>query len=406
MTDGATGGKHADGRRSPRGCIFKRGSKYSVVISLGVDPESGQRLRQWFKVDGNKKDAEKLLTELLHQHDAGAYVKPERMTLADFLRQWLAEYATPSLAPRTVEGYRTIITAHLIPSLGSIPLTKLRPDHVQQYLTTMLSGGRIRSEGGLSARTVHHHHTVLHDALQTALKWGLVARNVADAVDAPRCQRAEMHVLDEEALQRVLAASRSTDYYVPFYLALFTGLRRSELLALRWSDVDLAAGQLSVSRALHQLRDRTFVVRAPKSAKGRRTVALPPSATAALRDHLDHQLDLCAKAGSALKDDDLLFQRVDGGPMLPDTLSKAWARLMTHLDIPGVRLHDARHTHASLMLKAGIHPKVVQERLGHSTISVTLDTYSHVAPGLQEAAARHFDELLTRSSTVAAAAAV
>jgi len=349
-------------------------------------------------VKGTKKDAERMLTELLHQHDTGAYVKPGRMTVADYLRQWLSDYAAPSLSPRTMEGYETIIRVHLIPSLGKTPLTRLRSDHVQQYMATKLASGRTDGTGGLSPRTVHHHHAVLHDALQTAVKWGLVTRNVADAVEPPKCQRTEMHVLDEATLQRVLQAARDSEYYVPFYMALFTGLRRSELLALRWSDVDLLNGQVSVNRALHQLRDRSFVFRAPKSAKGRRTVALPPSAADALRHHLDHKMDVASHGRTTLRDDDLLFTRPNGSPILPDTLSKAWEKLMRRTGVSGVRLHDARHTHASLMLKAGIHPKIVQERLGHSTISVTLDTYSHVAPGLQEAAAKHFDDLFTQPS--------
>jgi integrase len=376
-----------------RGHIVKRyKNSYTVVLNLGIDPTTGKRKQQWISVKGTKKEAEKRLAELLHQLDTGTFMKPSKTTLAEFFERWLKDYVWPNLAPRTAEGYESIIRQHLIPQLGNITLTQLKPEHLQKYYSDMLRSGHCKSASNLSAQTVRHHHTALHKALQTAVEWGLLSRNVADAVRPPRAERPEMHTWDEDDITRFLEATKNTPYYALFYTALFTGMRRSELLALRWQDIDFILSQVYVSRSLHQLRDGSFVFRSPKTANGRRTVALPPSAILALNEHKEKQKLERAMLGIPLKDDDLVFSHLDGKPISPNTITRAWTTLATRAGLKVIRLHDARHTHASIMLKQGIHPKIVQERLGHSSIAITLDTYSHVSPGLQEAAAKRFDD--------------
>jgi integrase len=376
-----------------RGHIVKRyKNSYTIVLNLGIDPATGKRKQQWISVKGTKKDAEKRLAELLNQLDNGTFMKPGKTTLGEFLERWLKDYAWPNLAPRTAEGYEHIIRRHLAPALGGMALTQLKPEHLQRYYSEKLSTGRCDGKGGLSSKTVRHHHVTLHDALENAVKWGLLSRNPADAVDPPRCQRSEMHTLNEDDIHILLEAAGKTPYYVLFYLALFTGMRRSELLALRWCDVDLALCQLSVNRTIHQLRNGSIVIRAPKTAKGRRLIALSPSATLVLREHKETQEAMRTMLGTTLTDEDLVFSQPDGRALLPDTITHAWIKLVRRTGLGNIRFHDARHSHASLMLKQGTHPKIVQERLGHASIQITLDTYSHVTPGLQEAAAARFDE--------------
>jgi integrase len=382
-----------------RGHITKRSKNtYSVVIRRGRDPNTGKYLQSWFTVKGTKKDAEKRLAELLHQIDTGMFMQPGKATLADFLERWLSDYAYANLAPRTAEGYETIIRQHLIPKLGSVPLTQLKPEHIQKYYAETLANGRCNGKGGLSSTTLRHHHMTLHKALKCAVKWGLLVRNPVDALDAPRTTRSEMNVMTEDDLIRFLEIAKSTPYYALFYLALYTGMRRSELLGLRWCDVDLILGQVSVTRGLHHLRDGSIVFRSPKTATSRRTIALPPSAILMLRDHRERQEAIHAALGMPVDEEGLIFSQPDGKPLLPNTVTHAWIKLARRTGLAGIRLHDARHTHASLMLKQGVHPKVVQERLGHSSIAITLDTYSHVAPGLQQAAACRFDECLVREA--------
>ena len=233
----------------------------------------------------------------------------------------------------------------------------------------------------------------MHKALETAVEWGLLSRNIADAVRAPRIEPKEMQTWDEDDVTQFLEAEKDDSYYALFHTALFTAMRRSELLALRWGDVDFIFCQVSVNRSLHQLKDGSYVFTHPKSAKSRRTIALSPSAILTLEEHRNKQEVQRSILGIPLTDDDLVFSKPDGKPLRPDTITRAWKAMTKRASKP-ICLHSARHTHASLMLKQGVHPKIVQERLGHATIAVTLDMYSHVAPGLQGAAAASFDKLV------------
>lgn len=375
-----------------RGHIVKRyKDSYTIVLSMGRDPKSGKYKYQWVSVKGTKKDAEKRLAEILHQIDTGTFTKPGKTTLADYLEQWLKDYCWPNLASRTAEGYEYIVRCHLIPALGKIRLTQLKPEHLQHVYSDKLSAG-------LSHRTVRYIHATLYKALQDAVRLGMLVRNSADAVETPKVQRCEMQTMSESDIHIFLELAKSTPYYALFYMALSTGMRRSELLAPRWSDVDLTLCQLSVTRALHQLQDGSLIFTQPKTAKGRRLISLSPSTVIVLREHREQQEKMRQALGLALTEDDLVFCRVDGKPLLPNSISHAWTKLANRTGLKGIRLHDARHTHASLMLKQGIHPKVVQERLGHASIQITLDTYSHVAPGLQQAAANRFDDIVIQGS--------
>lgn len=377
-----------------RGHIVKRyKDSYTIVIDLGIDPATGKRKQQWVSVKGTKKDAEQRLAELLHQIDMGTFMKRGKTTLASYLGQWLKDYAFPNLAPRTAEVYEYIARVHLIPSLGHVLLTQLKPQHLQKYYSDKLSHGRCDGKGGLNPKSVRNHHMALHCALQTAVKWGLLQRNPADAADPPRFQKAEMQIWDEDEIRGFLEAAKNSPYYPIFYLALFTGLRRSELLALRWQDVDFIYCQLYVSRSMHHLKTGEIVYKNPKSAKGNRTVALSPLTLGVLGEHHRSREAQCLVLGQPLGDGDLVFSHIDGSPLLPDSVSQAWDNAVRRAGLKVIRLHDARHSHASLMLKQGVHPKVVQERLGHASVQVTLDTYSHVVPGIQQMAAARLDDI-------------
>ena len=240
---------------------------------------------------------------------------------------------------------------------------------------------------------MRHQHMILHRALRSAVEWELVIRNVADSVSCPRAQRVEMQTWNEQEVSQFLEAAKATPYYALFYLVLFTGMRRSEILGLKWQDIDFILGEISVSRSLHVLKGHKVVLRSPKTKTGKRTIALPPSAFLVLNEHKKEQETNCLLLGKKFSESDYVFNNL-GEPFLPNSVSHAWGKIIKRIGIKYIRFHDSRHTHASLMLKQGIHPKIVQERLGHSSISITLDTYSHVAPGLQEAAAKKFDELM------------
>ena len=378
-----------------RGHIKQRAKgSWSIVIDVGRDPRTGKRQQQWHTVRGTKKEAEAKLRELLHSLDKGAYVRPQRITLGEWLEEWLEGFAKIRTTPRTQESYRSVISSHLILSLGAVPLVELRPNHLQSYYSRALVSGRADNKGGLSARSVLYHHRILSEALRHAVKMGVVVRNVAESVTPPRPQRMTMSCLAPDDISTFLEAARETPYYVFFSTLLYTGLRRGELLALRWGNLDLDMASIHVVESAHKLSSGEYVIKEPKTAHSRRTVALPPSLALLLRQHRSDQEQICSQLGRRLTDKDFVFAHLDGKPLNPNAVTLSFIRLIRRSGLPHIRLHDLRHTHATLMLKAGVHPKIVSERLGHAGIGITLDTYSHVLPGLQEAAAERFDEML------------
>ncbi|NQT74671.1 MAG: site-specific integrase [Chloroflexi bacterium] len=379
-----------------RGHIRKRGNSWVIVAYLGRDPQTGKRRYQWQSVKGNKKQAEKELTALLTRLENGIYIKPTKMTVEEYLEQWLQDYVSSNVRPRTREDYTSKVRLHIIPELGRVGLTELQPSHIQAFYRKKLESGRIDGKGGLSARTVLHLHRILSESLEHAMRWGYVGRNVARLVDPPRAIHKEMQTLNADEVHKLLDAFKGTIYYPITYLAIHTGLRRSELLGLRWRDVDLDMATLSVVQVLLTLNGGIVHFQEPKTHKSRRQVSLAPSVALELRKHKEDQQINYMMTGNQLTPDSLVFSHSDGAPILPSAVSHNFVKIARHIGLVGVRFHDLRHTHATLLLKDGIHPKVVQERLGHSNISMTLDTYSHVTPDMQRSAAQALEKVLSR----------
>lgn len=368
-----------------RGSIVERGNSYRVRISY---QENGKR-QMVTKTAPSRRQAEKLRTEMLGEVDKGSYRRPSKETVSDFMQSWLDTYGKANLTARSQDRYAGIIRVHITPAIGRIALDQLRPEDLQRLYNAKLASG-------LSARTVKYIHVVVHKALVSAMKWQKLTRNVADGVDIPKARRIEMQTWNEDELTQFLATAQTTHYYPLFYLSLFTGARRGELLALRWCDCDLIGGQISISRSLAHVRGQ-YIFSEPKSEKSRRTIALPPSASILLRQLRESTEHLRSRFGQTVNDSDLIFTNsIDSKPLRPNTVTRAWVSIAKQAGVKPIRLHDARHTHASLLLKQGVHPKVVSERLGHASIAITLDTYSHVAPGMQEAAAKGFDAIMVR----------
>ena len=378
-----------------QGHIRKRGKdSWAAVIDLGRDPVTGKRRQLWRSVKGPKREAEALLVQLLHQRDTGIDVPPGKITVWEFLERWLEDYAVVNTAPKTYRTTKDIVRRHLVPSFGSIPLTKLRPQHIQEHYSRALREGRLDGNGGLSARSVLRQHQVLHTALRHAVKWQLLARNPADAVQPPRRRRQEVRPLTLDELHRLLASADQTPFGTLIYVAVQTGLRQGELLGLRWQDVDLDAGVLHVQRVAQWLSTRGTVFREPKTPKSRRAVALSPTTVRRLRQHRQNQLGERLALGPDYADHDLVFATSLGTPINPSNLRRTWLQIQRAARIEGLRFHDLRHTCATLMLQQGTHPKIVSERLGHASIAITLDIYSHVLPGIQAQAAAQLDQLL------------
>jgi integrase len=373
-----------------RGHIRRRGkNSWAIVLDLGRGA-NGQRRQKWHAVHGTKRDAERELRTILHQMDMGSYAPPSRLTVREFLEQWL-EHARTKVAAKTFERYEEIVLKHLIPSLGHHQLTRLQPTHIDAYYSEALRTGRRRSEGGLSAGTVLIQHGLLHQALQHAVHLLLLARNPAAAVRPPRQPQRQMLTVDEQQATFLLSAleGNQSRLHGPTLLALATGMRRGELLALTWSNVDLVEARITVCQSLQQT-NAGLSVKEPKSRRGRQ-VALPAFAVEALRAHKVRQAEERLVAGPLWVDNGLVFPKQDGRFWEPDSFTSTFARAIHKAGLPHLNFHALRHSHATLLLKQGINPKIVSERLGHTKVGITLDIYSHVLPGMQEEAAQRID---------------
>jgi len=274
-----------------------------------------------------------------------------------------------------------------------IPLSQVQPQHIQQYYARALSDGRTDGKGALSSRSVLHIHRVLFQALNYAVRQGLLIRNPAQLVDPPRAKKSKMKTLIPQEVSMLLNVAQDTHYYPIIHTAVKTGLRQAELLGLRWRDLDLDLVSLSVTQVLYKRRG-ICQFKEPKSEHSRRRLGLSPSLALFLREYRTERETECLLLGKLLSEDDLVFGNVNGTPIDPGTLTHNFARIARRAGLPGTRFHDLRHTFASLMLLAGIHPKIVSEALGHSSVAFILDVYSHLVPGLQEAAGKRLDEVL------------
>lgn len=370
-----------------RGSIQPRGKQsWRIFVELGRD-EYGKRKRKTETVIGTKANAQRRLRELLSSIDKGLPIDNSKVSVGEFLRQWLKDYAEVNTSPKTSEGYRSKIELYLIPKLGSLGLSKLTAQQINRLYADMISKP-------LSTQTVLHTHRILKLALGHAVKWGILARNVCDAVDPPRVKRKEMVALDIPDIQRLLETAEPSPYKHVFFLALYTGLRRGELLGLRWSDVDLNHKTLSVNQNAIRLKGNGIILTKPKTERSRRLVQLSSDAVMLLNVLKTQQKDQLEMAGIDWDERSLVFHNSDGTTLSPDTVSHAFKKIVKQIGFPNFRFHDLRHTHATIMLKEGVPPNVVSERLGHSSVSITMDIYSHVLPGMQEEAAKAFENAL------------
>lgn len=380
------------------GHVEKRGTSYRGIIDLGRDA-NGKRPRITF-TKPTKREADAELAKRVNELNTGIHISPSKLTVAAYLERWLTDYAATNVSGKTYERYKQIVEKNLMPALGHYHLTKLAPLHIQDYYTWALQHGRVKGgEGGLAPRTVLHHHRVLHKALGQAVKWQLLPRNPGDAVEPPKAQRAVVKYLVSDDTAGLLTAVRDTRYFMPALLASSTGMRRGEVLALCWQDVDLDGGRLHVNRSLEQTKDG-LTFKSPKSRRGRR-IDIGKSVVDELRRHKVRQAETRLALGPAYHDDGLVVCHPDGMPWKPDSFSTSF-RSFAHSRGFNVSFHALRHSHATQLLERGINPKVISERLGHANIAITLDVYSHVTPTMQEEAANTYDDVLAEAMKRAA----
>jgi integrase len=370
--------------RYGEGSITKRGDSFRLRWRVG-----DQRYSK--TCNGSLTDAKRELRRLLKSADDGAHVAPDKLTVAQYIKEWLD--SDGDLSPKTLERYRQLAEQQVIPHLGITPLQSLRPAQIASWHKTLLRIGGVRG-GALSARTVGHAHRLLHRALERAVTLETISRNVAHAIHPPKVAAVEIEILTQAQITDALSRLEGHQLQPIVALALGTGMRRGELCALPWGAVDLDKAMVRVERSLEEtaagLRFKT-----PKTGNGIRTISLAASTVEMLRAHRRRQLEQRVQLGlGKLGDDDLVFARIDGAPYPPDTLSRDWWRAAIALDLPRVSFHALRHTHASALIAAGLDVVTVSKRLGHGSPAITLKVYSHLFHTTDTRAADAVEEML------------
>ncbi|MGV3136587.1 tyrosine-type recombinase/integrase [Brevibacillus agri] len=368
-----------------KGHVRKRGSKWCFVLDLGKDETTGKRQQKWFSGFTTKKEAEKAMAEKITEVNQGTFIEPSKEMFSSFLTSWL-ENKKMSVRSSTFRNYEWLVNKHILPHLGKYELSKLNPMHIEAFYRKLK-----KDESALSDEVISKIHTIINAVLTRAHERGFVAKNVAKLVDKPRFSKKKMEVWNEKEVLQFLDVAREDRLYIAFFLAITTGMRRGEILGLRWKDIDFENGEISIQQTLSNTGDE---LQEPKTKSAQRSIALPEQTVAELKKHKRRIAQEKLLARSVYQDNDLVVCTSVGTKVLPRNLIRTYYRLLKKADVPKIRFHDLRHSHATLLLKKGVHPKIAQERLGHANIRITLDTYSHVLPNMQSEAAKQFGDSL------------
>jgi integrase len=374
-------------RSQHAGSIYRRADGYWVA-SVSIGSYAARRRKVGY--GRTRQEAQQALADALREQQHGVLIPGRSQTVGEFLTRWLEDTVRPGVRPLTFKSYSEITHQHLIPGIGRIRLTGLTPQHVQALVNE-------KARDGLSPRTVHYLRAVLRNALNKALRWSLVLRNVAELVDVPRIPRTERPTLDVNQARRFLAVTRDHNLEALYTVALALGLRQGEALGLKWEDIDFTARTLTVRRALQRIDGKlTFVE--PKSVTSRRTVPLPSIAIDALGRHRGRQVEGRYRSGPPWRG--LVFTSSVGTPLSARNIIRSFKGLLRAARLPrDIRFHDLRHSCASLLLAQGVSPRTIMETLGHSQVGLTLNTYAHVLPSLRRDAAEIMDRLLSTAES-------
>jgi integrase len=369
------------------GSIKQRAKGGYQLRYYGPPDSTGMRKQVNETIKGTLKDANAVLRGRLTAIENGGYVASDKETVAQFMDRWMDTYAATNTTIRTQEGYKGNINRYINPSVGRIPIQSLTGRHIQAIYSKMMAKG-------LSARTTLHVHRVLRKALADAVKWGTLTRNVADAATPPRPENRQINMWDAETTDRFLATAESSRFCDLYYLAVQTGMRRSELAGLKWSNVDLVNGALSVVNTLQRIPGRGLVDGQPKTNRSRRLISLTPDSVALLHGVRGNQIERSWDYGELWQNTGYVFTQEDGSPIDPESVTRDFCAIVRKSGLPHLTFHGLRHCHATLALTAGVNPKTVADRLGHSSVATTMDVYSHVLPSVQAEAAQAVQDLL------------
>lgn len=362
-----------------KGHIIKRGSKYSFVLDIGPHPETGERRQRWFSGYKTKKEAQTELAKKITEINEGTFVEPSKTTLKKYLCEWL-EIKKMSVQNSTYDVYKSCINAYIAPTIGMVPLSKLTVMHIQKCYKKM-------SDMNSAKNTTLLVHRILKTALNLAVKQGILYRNPATTAEIPKAEKSSIQTWTEDEVKTFLLHSQNSRYHIGFILAITTGMRLGEVLGLRWQDVDFKNHTVTINQTVgHDDKIKTSA----KTNSSKRTIPIPLETIEELKKRRLQVNKDKLRQGSAYNDFDLIICENSGGSTRRNTFRRNFLKIIRNAEIKTIKFHDLRHTHATLLLKQGVHPKIVSERLGHSDISLTLRVYSHVLPNMQEDAVKAF----------------
>lgn len=377
-------------RGNGEGTVYQRkDGRWMAQVTVGLTLEGKSKRKTFY--GSTRKEAVGKMAEVLHEIKAGSYIEPSIMTLGLWVEKWLEAYKKPTIRVTTYEGYQITAKTHIVPLLGMVKLKDLQPSMLQEFYNK-------KSQEGLSASYVRHMHVIIRGALKQAQREGLINRNVAEAAAPPKLNgNSKMNILTAGQLKLLMDRTRNDKLGSAYILAINTGLRRGELLGLTWDCVDLKKSTITVKQQLLMINGRPALEYSTKSQAGKRVLPISEHVNNYLKRYKIKQVEERMLMGKDYQDHGLVFCKEDGSPLNPKNFTKHFQIKLKKMTLPKIRFHDLRHSHASLLLAQGVHPKVVQERLGHSSITVTLDNYSHLVPGMQEAAVAEINNLFSQS---------
>lgn len=370
--------------------------KWYVIIDLPRNT-NGRRRQKWHGGFSTRKEAEAARAKLVHEFNSGTYVEPTTITLEDWVRSHWLPTIQGRVKPSTFDSYRRNMDLHVLPSLGQRQLRQIAPTMLDSLYAELSASGHKNLPVGLSPKTIRYIHTIVHKALADAVDAGVVGTNVAERAKPPRPRAAGPNAInfwEPHQLRDILKSVEGDRLQAAWHLSAMTGMRRGEVLGLRWKDVDLNANRISVHQALVSV-GYEVITSSPKSHQAR-VIDLDAETSARLKEHKARQAE---EWGEDYPDHGLVFCREDGSPIHPHSFSQRFERLVRRCGLPTIRLHDLRHTHATIAIKAGVPVKVVSERLGHETPAFTLKQYAHVVPGMQAEAAEAIAHLVNESQS-------
>jgi integrase len=367
-----------------RGHLRERSPGHWAIVIDVRDPQTGTRRRRWHSFAGTKRQAQVEAARLISASQTGVLINPSRMTVEAYLDRFESDWVAVHVSARTAERYGQLLD-HARRHLGDRKLQKLKPADLAAFYAAL-------SRSGLAPRTISHVHSVVFQALRQAKIWGVIRDNVAEAVRPPPVPDQELPILQPDRARELLEALRGHPFYLIAALALATGMRRNEILALRWQDVDFDAGRLRVELSLEETTAHGIRFKAPKTRNGRRTISLPAHVVAELRTHWREQQEgrLAIGLGKAPPDSQVLAT-FNGKPQSPNAVTKSWPRAVAAIGMPGVTLHSLRHTHASMLIASGMDVLTISRRLGHGSPTITLRVYGHLIHGADDRAAQIID---------------